>query len=186
MMETQSRAGAWKWAFIGLFIAVVLIGCSLGAMWYINGIQRNFNQKVAANAASTNTQIRALQEETENIEDDMDTVMQAINDLDFWISEDQGRQDEILEDLQRQMNNLQSQLSSVNSRITSLWSYYYELDDRVSILECDVYAENNCTAPDICSSCSQDDGCGSCGSCGSWCDRYGCYCSDCGRPCGCP
>lgn len=179
---SQSR-NVYKWAFVGLLIAVTLIGASLYVNWRFTEMQVNFNKRVAANALSVNSQINFLEEETEVIAEDMDTVMQAIHDLEVWINEDQERQDMELHGLQVQMNNLNSRIDSTNRQLSSLWDYYYGLEGRISILECDVYAETNCTSPETCpngEACSECGSCSSCPNCG-YCDgRYG-YCSSCDR-----
>lgn len=177
----------WKWLFVGLLIAVTLIGASLWVNWRFTEMQMNFNKRVAANAANTNAQITSLVDENAGLQEQILQLEQAILDLDNWITEDQSRQNQQINNQQSDIQRLNSRIDSNANSISRLWSEIYDLQDRVKILECEVFHDSNCTAPE-CPTCGMGT-CPECGSpgytcdyCGSsWCNRYDCgYCPTCG------
>lgn len=177
----------YKWAFVGLLIAVTLIGASLYVNWRFTEMQVNFNKRVAANALSTNSQIKGLTLDNAVLEGQIAELQQAILDLENWITDDQANQNQRISNLESDVQNLNSRIDSTNRQLSSLWDYYYGLDDRLKKVECEVFHDTNCTAPE----CPPSGECPECGSpnypcdyCGSsWCGRYDCgyYCDSCGR-----
>jgi predicted nucleic acid-binding Zn-ribbon protein len=173
-MSTQSK---WKWAFIGLLIVVTLIGAGLWVNWRFTEMQFSFNQRVAANAANANAQIRALGLENEDLEEKIGELEQAILDLESWISEGLARNDQRIHNLEEDLKRVHSSISSMTSRLNSAWSEIYDLQGRVEYLEW-LCEDGNCTAP--------EDGY-KCPNCGTQIDPCDCYeCWRWGCSCGCP
>ena len=158
----------WKTITILILVAVTIIGVSLWFNWRMTEMQMNFNRRVAANAANTNAQVTSLVDTNAELQEQILQLEQAVLDLEAWITEDQSRQNQQINNQQSDIQRLNSRIDSNSQSISRLWTEIYDLQGRLEYLEW-ACSDKNCTS-----------------SCGTTCDEEGDACtSGCNTGCGC-
>ena len=180
----------WKTITILILVAVTIIGVSLWFNWRMTEMQMNFNRRVAANAANTNAQVTSLVDTNAELQEQILQLEQAVLDLEAWITEDQSRQNQQINNQQSDIQRLNSRIDSNANSISRLWTEIYDLQGRLEYLEW-ACSDQNCTSGCGTTYCDPEfDDCSGCGcSPYPYCNDYDCSrwgCSYCDGRYGCP